>query len=111
VLEILLVYAPCPELAVARSLGKTLIEERLAACINILGPTLTLYKEECLVETQEYILIAKAALMREEALKQRLLGLHPYNTPAIFSWKVKTHEHFFNWVMQTLTQGEDIPHC
>jgi periplasmic divalent cation tolerance protein len=106
-----MVYTPCPELAVARSLGKVLIEERLAACINILGPTLTLYTEVRLVETQEYVLIAKTALAQERALKQRLLGLHPYETPAIFSWKAKTHEHFFDWVMQTLIQEENIPHC
>jgi periplasmic divalent cation tolerance protein len=98
------VYIPCPTPEVASAVGRVLVKEKLAACVNILGPTLSLYKEDTLVETQEYVLLAKTGTDRLEVLTQRVLQLHPYDTPAILSWEAGGSAQFSDWVACALSK-------
>jgi periplasmic divalent cation tolerance protein len=98
-------YITCPHLAAAQSIGRQLVEERLAACINIIGPILSIYKEVSLIEKQEYVLVIKTLSDCIENLSRRVLELHEYDTPAILSWRVDGDKHFFDWITQYLTQG------
>ena len=82
-----LIYCPFPDEEAARTIGRTLLKERLIACINIGGPITSLFvwngergeSAECaaLCKTQAALLPAAIA---------RLETLHPYDAPAIFGW-------------------------
>jgi periplasmic divalent cation tolerance protein len=62
----------------------TLIEERLAACVNILPPMRSVYRWKGAVEkADERQLIIKTSATRLRALKKRLPALHPYEVPEL----------------------------
>ena len=66
----------------ASALARTLVEERLAACVNVLPPMLSTYRWKGNVEQdREQQLIIKTAADRVTALEARLRALHPYEVP------------------------------
>lgn len=68
----------------AEQLARTLIEERLVACVNVLPPMQSVYRWQGRVEqASERQLIMKTTGARVEALKTRLVELHPYDVPEI----------------------------
>ena len=64
------------------SLARTLVEERLAACVNLLPPMTSVYRWKGAVEEdRERLLLIKTTRERLEALHARLGALHPYELP------------------------------
>ena len=77
-----IVLTTWPAEADAAPFARTLVEERLAACVNVLPPMRSIYRWEGAVEeTTERQLIIKTTAVRVEALKARLSTLHPYDVP------------------------------
>lgn len=84
--EILQVTTTCPSRDVATRIGRTLVEERLAACAQISGPVASLYRwEGRLEEAEEWYCILKTAAARYPELERRLRSLHPYDVPEILA--------------------------
>jgi periplasmic divalent cation tolerance protein len=66
----------------ATSLARTLVDERLAACVNILPVMTSVYRWKSAVEEgREQQLLMKTTSDRIEALRVRLHQLHPYELP------------------------------
>ena len=66
----------------AAALAHTLVEERLAACVNVLPPMTSVYRWEGSVEHEsERQIIIKTTRARVDALAARLRTLHPYEVP------------------------------
>jgi len=66
----------------AASLARTLVEERLAACVNVLPAMASFYRWKGTVEQdREQQLIIKTTAGRVAALESRLRALHPYELP------------------------------
>jgi periplasmic divalent cation tolerance protein len=64
------------------ALARTLVEERLAACVNILPAMTSLYRWEGRIEKdQERQLVIKTTRDRLAALEERVRHLHPYEVP------------------------------
>ena len=81
---VVLVLTTLPTDADAETLARALIEERLAACVNILPPMQSIYRWEGAIEqAEERQLIMKTTADRVEDLKTRLVGLHPYEVPEL----------------------------
>ena len=77
-------YITCPSLAEAERIGRVLVEERLAACVNLLPGMRSLYRWQGKIETaDEVVLIAKTLRTRATALTRRVTALHPYSCPCI----------------------------
>jgi len=77
-----LAITTCPDPQVADSIASTLVEEHLAACVNILPGARSVYEWQGRVEKeQELVLLIKSTDDRLPALEQRLLELHPYELP------------------------------
>lgn len=73
----------------AERIGRIAVEERLAACINILPPCRSIYRWEGKVETaEETPAIFKTSLDRADRLIARIADLHSYDVPAITVWPV-----------------------
>ena len=65
-------------------LARTLVEERLAACVNVLPPMRSIYRWEGKVEeARECQLIIKTTAGRVEAVTARVASLHPYDVPEV----------------------------
>jgi periplasmic divalent cation tolerance protein len=73
----------------ADRIGRTVIEERLAACINILPPVRSLYRWKGAVESAgEVAAIFKTSDSTVDALITRIAALHSYDVPCIVTWPV-----------------------
>lgn len=78
-----IVWCTCPPDAADR-LARALVEERLAACVNRLGPVLSTYRWQGEVQQAEEVLLAiKTSAARYPALERRLRELHPCECPEI----------------------------
>lgn len=68
----------------ARSIARALVEERLAACVNILDGMTSVYRWEGAVEeSTETVLIAKTREELFDALVARVVALHSYDVPCV----------------------------
>ena len=80
--DLILVLTHAPDLECAKTIAKCLLAERLAACINIGSPVLSIYEWESVMhETQEIPLTIKTTTAQQERLIARLVALHPYDLP------------------------------
>jgi len=97
---IMMVYVTAPSRAEALKLGRILVEERLAACANVLeGMTAIYHWDGKLQEDDEAVLILKTTADRVEGLTARLRDLHSYDLPCVVAWKIETgHAPYLDWV-------------
>ena len=80
----LLVLCTCPEGESAAQLAESLIEARLAACVNILPEVRSIYRwEGKTVHDTERLMLIKTETAAFPAVKEHILGRHPYATPEI----------------------------
>ncbi len=76
------VLTTAPDMDTARRLGRDLVEQRLAACVQLVPGAVSLYSWEGKVqEESEVLLLAKTASARVSALEEFLTREHPYETP------------------------------
>lgn len=84
--EALLVISNLPDRAAAESLAHALVERRLAACVNILPPCLSVYRWQGAVEQADEVpLLIKTTRARYAELEAALGELHPYSVPEIIA--------------------------
>lgn len=99
-IPVLLCYCTCPDAASAARLAEALVEERLAACVNRLPGVASTYRWQGQVTTDhEELLLIKTTAARFDALKARLLALHPYELPELIAVPVERgHAAYLDWV-------------
>ena len=79
------VLCTCPSDA-ASGLARTLLEERLVACVNIVGGVSSLYRWKGeIAEDEESMLVIKTTPACYSALEARLQALHPYDVPEVLA--------------------------
>ncbi len=97
---VLLCYCTCPDAASAQTLAETLVNERLAACVNRLPGVQSTYCWQGTTTTDyEELLLIKTTADRFETLKARLLELHPCDLPELIAVPVERgHATYLDWV-------------
>ena len=100
VTQALSIYVVAADSAEAERIAETLIEERLAACVNILGEIRSVYRWEGKIERAgEVALIAKTTVDCFEQLAKRVRDMHSYKTPAIVAWPIVTGDaDYLKWI-------------
>ena len=88
----------------AERVGRIVVEERLAACINILAPGRSVYRWEGKIEAaEETPAILKTSAEAADALMTRIAGLHSYDVPCIAVWPIdKLLLSYADWVEQNV---------
>lgn len=91
-----------PSADVADRLVRTLVEERLAACGNILPALTSIYRWQGAIHTEtEVLIVLKTATGNVPALLARAPELHPYEVPELLVIDVETgHVPYLEWVLQ-----------
>ena len=83
----------------ADGLAATLVEERLAACVNVLPPMTSIYAWKGAVErADERQMVIKTTTDRLRALETRLRGLHPYEVPEFIVIPVQASSDYSSWI-------------
>ncbi len=87
----------------AATIGRTLIEERLAACANMVPRIRSIYRwKGKIYDEQEFLIIIKTRTSLFEAVQKRVKELHSYEVPEIVSFPVALGlPQYLEWV-----QGE-----
>ncbi|MGE4458426.1 divalent-cation tolerance protein CutA [Stenotrophomonas acidaminiphila] len=81
-----LVFCTCPDAATAQALARLLVEQRLAACVNLLPHIQSVYRwQERVEQAEEVQLLIKTTADRLDALTAALLQHHPYELPEILA--------------------------
>lgn len=77
-----LVLSTCPDAQTADALATALVDERLAACVNVLPGIRSVYRWQGAIERgEEVLLLIKTTAARQDELIVRLTTLHPYELP------------------------------
>jgi periplasmic divalent cation tolerance protein len=94
------VYAVFANAEEAERIGRAMVEERLAACVNILGAIKSIYRWQGAIETADEIAaIFKTHHWQSDALIARIADLHSYDVPCIVSWPIdKILRSYADWV-------------
>jgi periplasmic divalent cation tolerance protein len=87
----------------ATALARTLVEERLVACVNALAPVTSVYRWKGNIEVdREQQLLMKTSADRVPALEQRLREIHPYDVPEFLVLSVETGSAaYLAWVAES----------
>ena len=103
--EIAIVLTTIGADADAAALAKTLVEERLAACVNVLPPMQSTYRWQGAIEQDtERQMVIKTSGVRVGALWERLRDLHPYDVPEFVVVPiVDGNQAYLNWIGETTT--------
>jgi periplasmic divalent cation tolerance protein len=89
-MEALLIVTNLPDTTSAESLATHLVDEKLAACVNILAPCRSVYRWQGGVESaNEVPLLIKTTVAAYPALEAAILARHPYELPEIIAVSVQ----------------------
>ena len=101
VVSVYTVFANAEE---AERVGRAVVEERLAACINILAPVRSIYRWKGAIETaDEVAAILKTSEDNVDALVTRIAALHSYDVPCVVTWPIdKILAGYAEWVEKSV---------
>ncbi len=99
-----LVYMTAGSRDDAVAIADVLVEERLAACVNVIGAMTSVYRWEGAVRhDEEVVLIAKTTVRCLEALTGRVKELHSYECPCIVALPLEGgNPTFFEWISRQI---------
>lgn len=94
------VYMTMASVEQAQKIGRVLVEERLAACVNILSPMQSIYRwEGKIVEDTEAVLVAKSRDGLIDRLTARVKDLHSYAVPCVVALPiVQGNADYLRWI-------------
>jgi len=100
----ILVLSTFPDAATARHIGRTVVEEKLAACVNLLPPVESIYRWKGAIETAtEVMALIKSTTWKYQLLEARIRELHPYEVPEIISLRIDSgHTEYLRWLEQSV---------
>jgi periplasmic divalent cation tolerance protein len=99
-MAVLVVFSTFPSPDKAAEVARTLVTEQLAACVNLLGPVRSIYRWQGEInDDTETLAVIKTTSERFEAMKARLVELHPYEVAEVIALPVEAgHAPYLAWV-------------
>ena len=100
--EFLVIFVTCGSEEEGLKIARTLVEERLAACVNLVSPIRSIYRwEGNLLEENEWLLVIKTHVARFDDVEKRVIGLHSYSVPEIIALPITNgYSSYLNWVKE-----------
>ena len=91
----------------AKKIARRLVENRLAGCIQIVGPIMSTYWWKGNVETaEEWLLLIKSRKDLYEEIEEAIKEIHPYETPEIIATSIVAgSKEYLEWLKNELNQG------
>ena len=104
--DLILILTTMPDDNRVEGLARTLVEEGLAACVNVHGPMTSTYRwqEQVEVEPERQVVI-KTTRARLAALEARLRSLHPYELPEFVILDASASATYASWVNEMTRSG------
>ncbi|GFO97262.1 divalent cation tolerance protein [groundwater metagenome] len=94
-----IVYITAGSMDEAKSIGRVLVEERLAACVNIFPITSIFRWKDNIEEASEFVILVKTGTGKVKDIEKRVKQLHSYDVPCIISFKMDSgSEDYLEWI-------------
>src|SRR5262245_6171373 len=105
--EVIVVLVTAPDGETAARIGRVLVEERLAACVNIVPGLRSIYAWQGKVNDEaEVLCLVKTRRALYPALRDRVTALHPYDTPEIVALPVtEGNAPYLAWVLASTQEA------
>lgn len=105
----IVVLSTCASAAEAERLARRLIDERLAACVNVISPVRSFYRWKGAVEdSAEWLLIIKSSRELFASLSAALESAHSYELPEIIALPViEGSQNYLSWIERELSRAEN----
>ena len=96
-----------PDADTGASIARDLVENRLAACVQIVGPLRSIYRwKDRIQDDEEFLLILKSTAHLVSAIELRLADTHPYEVPELIATPIHSGgKAYLSWVRESLTDG------
>lgn len=103
--EVRVVLVTAPDAETGARVARTLLEDHLVACANLLPQVRSLYRWEGRVEDEpEVLLVLKTRSALVDALSERVREVHPYDVPEVIALPVTAgHAPYLKWVLEETT--------
>ena len=100
--EALVVFVTVPSREDGERIAEIVVGERLAACVNIVGPIRSVYRWLGQVERDdEHLLVIKTRAERYAALEERVQAAHPYDVPEVIAVRVEVgSDAYLRWLWE-----------
>ena len=89
--EFIVVYCSVPNRDIGKKIATTLVKDKVAACVSVLGNMTSIYRWKGEIHTDgELLLLIKSTKNNYEDIQRLILALHPYEVPEIIAvplWK------------------------
>jgi periplasmic divalent cation tolerance protein len=100
------VYTTFPSIVEAEQAGRSLVERRLCACVNILPGMVSLYWWQGTIERgEEVVMLIKTRAALTEAVRTAVRQIHSYTTPPILVLPIESVDPNYNAWLMAETQG------
>jgi len=98
--EYYLVLCTCPDQASAELIAQTLVEQQLAACVNIVPGIMSVYRWQDKIEKNaELLLLIKTKQLALTGIENAIINHHPYELPEIISIPIHSGlAHYLSWI-------------
>jgi periplasmic divalent cation tolerance protein len=104
--SVVIVLTTWPASSDAGAFARTLVDERLAACVNVLAQMQSTYRWKDAIETEaERQILIKTTETRVPALEARLKALHPYELPEFLIIRASGADAYITWVAAAVSQS------
>jgi periplasmic divalent cation tolerance protein len=100
-------YIPCANENQAQKVAWHLISLKLVACAHIFPVTSIYSWKEKVMNTKEFVIIAKSAKSNFEAVKKEVRNVHSYEVPCVVMWDASANDEYMQWVHGQL--GNSMP--
>jgi periplasmic divalent cation tolerance protein len=106
--EPIVVFVTCGSEEEALKIANALLEEHLAACVNLVSPIRSIYRwEGKICDEKECLLVIKTQRQRFEELEKKVKSLHSYSVPEIISLPIaEGSSHYLNWIRENTESGK-----
>ena len=100
--DLIVLYTTWPDAETAEAFGRLAVEERLAACANVLAPMRSIYRWEGVIQAEaETPMLLKTTAAGVDRLGQLILKYHPYDTPCVLALETNPphcNPKYVSWV-------------
>lgn len=105
-MSVLLLLSTFPDAETARRIARTLVEERLAACANLIPGVESIYRWQGKIEQNpEVVALFKTTEAGQARLEARLKELHPYELPEILLFRPESGlPAYLRWIEENTSQ-------
>src|SRR5262245_1724644 len=103
-MDMLVVLVTMPDRERALAMAQLLVAERLAACVNVTGEIRSVYRwQDKVQEDPEVLCVIKTTQAGFEALRARVVSLHPYEVPEVIALPIaRGHQPYLEWLLSSV---------